>query len=189
MSAIFEHLLKMIPFMLITVPFYIIIRIIFVKIKTLSVNWYRETALFLFVAFSVGLASQTVLPAAVFKGAGLNGVENKVHSVNLIPFKIIAETFAEVFEKNNITYFLINFCGNIIMFIPFGVFVPLIWRLSKGKTLIIGFCVSLTIEICQLFLLRGTDIDDLILNTFGVFVGYMVFEVIKNCKCFMAKFT
>ena len=64
-------------------------------------------------------------------------------------------------------YFLINFLGNIIMFMPFGLFIPYLWGISGKKTILIGFSSSLFIEFCQLFLSRGTDVDDLILNTLG----------------------
>ena len=48
---------------------------------------------------------------------------------------------------------------NIIMFMPFG------------------FLMSLAIEICQLFNLRATDIDDLMMNTLGALVGYCCWKV------------
>ena len=57
------------------------------------------------------------------------------------------------------------------------------------KTILIGFCSSLFIEICQMFLTRGTDIDDLMLNTTGVVLGILVFKFLqKNCKSLVEKF-
>ena len=47
----------------------------------------------------------------------------------------------------------------------------------KGKTVILfGFALSLFIELFQLFLPRWTDIDDIILNTFGTLIGYLLYK-------------
>ena len=39
--------------------------------------------------------------------------------------------------------------------------------------------MSLTIEICQLFCFRATDVDDLIMNTLGAFLGYLCWKLLK----------
>ena len=80
-------------------------------------------------------------------------------TINLIPFS--SEGFA--------TYIL-----NIIMFMPLGFLLPLIWRRYRemGRTVLTGFCMSLSIELSQLFCLRVTDIDDLTMNTLGTAVGF-----------------
>ena len=51
------------------------------------------------------------------------------------------------------------------MFIPIGFFIKLLYKINDKKVLIIGFLISLLIEITQIFTGRETDIDDLILNT------------------------
>lgn len=80
-------------------------------------------------------------------------------TINLIPFS--SEGFA--------TYIL-----NIIMFMPLGFLLPLIWRRYRemGRTVLTGFCMSLSIELSQLFCLRVTDIDDLTMNTLGTAIGF-----------------
>ena len=72
-----------------------------------------------------------------------------------------------------------NLMGNIIAFIPFGIFIPMIFR-RKGASFISVFVLSLLLSLCfeftQLVLYIGTfDVDDLILNTFGGVVGYVVY--------------
>lgn len=76
-------------------------------------------------------------------------------------------------------YLCANIAGNILMFGPLGFFLPLLWKCFRklSKTVLFGFLVSLAIECSQLFLARGTDIDDLILNTSGVMLGYLVFAI------------
>lgn len=72
-----------------------------------------------------------------------------------------------------------SFVLNILMCIPFGFLVPFIWvdyrRLHK--TVVLGACFSLMIELSQLFNGRATDIDDLIANTCGVLLGYVVWKI------------
>ena len=40
--------------------------------------------------------------------------------------------------------------------------------------------MSLAIEICQLFCYRATDVDDLIMNTLGTLVGYLIWLLYKR---------
>lgn len=179
----------MMPYMILSIPLYLAGRFAFHRIKKVNTNWLRETALFAFVIFLVGLASQTVIPKFEIGINGFNIVKNGIHETNLIPFKVLFETYNEVFINGYINYFLINFLGNIILFIPFGLMIPLLWKTSAPKTLLIGFCSSLFIEVCQLFLTRGTDVDDLILNTTGVLLGVMAYKVLQRyCKKFVKKF-
>ena len=66
------------------------------------------------------------------------------------------------------------------MFIPIGLLVPIIWKLKDKTVILIGFLISLSIELSQLFLNRGTDIDDLIFNTFGTIIGLVIYKIISK---------
>lgn len=71
---------------------------------------------------------------------------------------------------------------NIVLLIPFGFLVPLIWK-KTGKfrhVLLYGAAFSLLIEVSQLLNNRSTDIDDLILNTLGALIGYGISEKISR---------
>lgn len=166
MKVIILYIKSMFPYMLITIPIYVLFRLLFFKKR--KINWYREMALLLFVLFIVGLASQALVS------------NNRVHSTNLIPFIVLKDTYNEVFINGNINYFLINFIGNIIIFMPLGFFIPLLWNIENKKVILIGFLSSLFIEVVQLFLARGTDIDDLILNTIGSSLGLLIFNILNR---------
>lgn len=73
---------------------------------------------------------------------------------------------------------------NIILFIPLGFLLPLIWDnfRSAKNTILFGFGLSLVIEISQIFTYRATDIDDLITNTVGTLLGYLIARFV-NDKC------
>lgn len=68
---------------------------------------------------------------------------------------------------------------NAVMFAPFGFLLPLIWR--RGSRLIptvgLGFALSLAIELTQLLNNRATDIDDLLMNTLGTLIGFILFKL------------
>ena len=68
------------------------------------------------------------------------------------------------------------------MFVPSGIVLPIVYqRLNTfWKVLGAGIGISLCIEILQLpFYVRATDIDDLILNTIGVIVGYGIYTLLQ----------
>ena len=190
MNAISNYIINMIPYMIIAVPIYLIIRFLMLRKSSRKFNLYHEIALLIFVIFIVGLASQTVIPKIEL---GINGniniLKNGTHGINLLPLKVLFETYREVFINLNINYLIINFLGNIIMFMPIGFFIPLLWEIPDKKIIIVGFLFSLFIEVCQLFLNRGTDVDDLILNTLGTILGLLVYKFLyKKFKNLIIRF-
>ena len=75
-------------------------------------------------------------------------------------------------------YVILNFAGNVIAFIPFGYLLP---KMVKKKprlfhTVLFSFEFSLLVELIQLISRTGSfDVDDLILNTFGGLIGYILY--------------
>ena len=79
----------------------------------------------------------------------------------------------------------INIIGNISMFIPTGVIMPILYKRLDcfWKVLLAGAGLSFVIEVIQLLFPGSvTDIDDLILNTLGVAVGYGIYVACKRLK-------
>lgn len=74
----------------------------------------------------------------------------------------------------------IDFFLNIFCFIPLGFLCPMLsktYEEQAKKTLLLGFVLSLIIEISQLFTLyRATDINDLIANILGTVIGYYFYK-------------
>lgn len=72
-----------------------------------------------------------------------------------------------------------GFYLNIIMFMPLGFLLPLIYsKYQKPQnTIIFGFLFSLFIELSQLITFRATDIDDIIANTLGSLLGYIIWKI------------
>lgn len=91
----------------------------------------------------------------------------RVEEINIIPFQ----------SEGLLTYIL-----NIIMFMPLGFLLPLIWKNYRKftTTFITGVGFSLVIELSQLFNRRQTDIDDLLMNTIGTIIGFTIWIVYKK---------
>ncbi len=181
MGRIISYIVNMLPYMLIAIPIFIIARVIILKLKSNKINLKHEIVLLLFAAFLVGLASQTVIPKLdIGVNGGLTIQTRGVGSVNIIPFRFLYDTYKEVFENDNINYFLINFIGNIVMFVPIGFCLPVLWKIKGRYVILTGFLISLFIELSQLFLSRGTDVDDLILNTLGTAAGLLIYKLLQG---------
>ena len=85
-------------------------------------------------------------------------------------------------RRLNTEYKTNNLLGNLIGFVPLGLLLPFIipWFGNGFKILIAGFLISLGYETMQLLTGLGVfDVDDLILNTAGAFVGFILFYLIK----------
>lgn len=180
MQLIGSYVLRMLPFLLCAAPVYALVRFLLLRrhrrLGNRTTLWH-ETGLFVLALFLTGLYSQAVVPALRIDSSGISVPGFLQGRVNLIPFTVFADTWREVAEGNT-AYFLINFLGNIGMFVPVGFFVPLLWReQGLGRTALVGFLYSLVIELCQLLLPRGTDVDDLWLNTLGAALGYGLFWI------------
>ena len=99
------------------------------------------------------------------------------------PFWINLVPIVHMFDEYD--GWLINIIGNITMFIPVGLAWPYCFKKLDTifKTVLAGGGLSLCIEITQLpFYSRCSDIDDLIMNTTGVFIGTIIYFAVKHLK-------
>lgn len=65
---------------------------------------------------------------------------------------------------------------NIVLFLPLGFFLPLLYKRYRkiGRVALAGFLFSLSVELVQMFGWGTTDINDLITNTLGTCMGYLL---------------
>lgn len=65
---------------------------------------------------------------------------------------------------------------NVLLFVPLGFFLPVFWQRFRKitATVLFGFCISLLIEVLQIFTLRASDVNDLMTNTFGSLIGWCI---------------
>ncbi len=98
---------------------------------------------------------------------------------NLIPFATIIEYIIGVISNDiNTSIVIINFATNLLLFAPMGFFIPVLFqnRIKNIKQFVIMIIIlTLIVEILQFITYRGsTDIDDIILNTIGAVIMYMI---------------
>jgi glycopeptide antibiotics resistance protein len=98
--------------------------------------------------------------------------------LNLVPFIWVKETYAMGINK-----MIEQLLMNIIMIVPLGFIVPVVFKsLRKWWKTGINVMVFITcIEILQYFIGRSADVDDLIMNTFGGLIGYVLMAVFNKC--------
>lgn len=99
---------------------------------------------------------------------------------NLTPFATISRYVQHLTWANRQDLWgsaAVNLLGNIIMFIPLGFLMPRVFRRLRKlwKTLLLCIGIIVAIELVQLVTLVGTcDVDDLILNVLGIYLGYFL---------------
>ena len=97
---------------------------------------------------------------------------------NLELFREIRRFLTYREELGTFTVFA-NLCGNILIFVPYGFFISMASR-TRGffKTLFCSMGLSLCVEAVQLITRVGSfDVDDILLNTVGGVIGYIIFAV------------
>lgn len=131
----------------------------------------------IFVYYLTGVLSftgiYTILRDVVHNSFGIitpRGLNIPPHELNLIPFRWITEGVRPYIE-------------NILLFIPLGFMLPCIWKKYEvfWRAALSGITFSLEIELSQLFNInRVTDIDDLLMNTLGALIGWVIFNLLKE---------
>lgn len=106
--------------------------------------------------------------SGVFAVAGLPDIRyiRFAPNYNIIPF---AYMFSD----------LTNTVLNVLLFLPLGFFLPVFWErfLPFPRAVLFGFFTSLLIESLQIFTYRATDINDLMTNTVGTFLGWILARI------------
>lgn len=134
--------------------------------------------LLLYVAF---LLYNTFEPFAIL-------LERQNQRANLVPLQGILKMIenASIFDDEVTQRIVfINLAGNVLLFSPFGVAIPLLEKhLNRGwLVVLLGLTFSLVIELAQTFLIaRVFDVDDLILNAAGTLIGFLVYALLNLVK-------
>ena len=104
------------------------------------------------------------------------------YAYNLEPFKEIRRFYGNI-EQLGFRAVFVNLAGNILAFIPFAFFLPVVSERAGGlfQTVFLTFLLSLCIECAQLVTKVGSfDVDDLILNTAGGLIGYLMHWIVQR---------
>ena len=137
----------------------------------------RHLAIYAFIGVIL-----SVLYATIFIYGFDITLNSEYRLLNLVPFIWLKETYAMGINK-----MIVQLLMNIIMIMPLGFIFPVVFKsLRKWWKTGISVMVFITcIEIFQYFIGRSADVDDLIMNTFGGLIGYILVSV--SDKCFKNK--
>ena len=135
---------------------------------------------FLFVAY-VALLLWLLFDRPIARDPVFDYAQLLRSNMNLTPFLTIGN-YWQVVRRLEFTplfyHCVINLGGNVLLFIPIGYFLPRLWpSLRNFFSFLLTCTLSVTlVELLQLVTLLGSlDIDDLILNLFGMVTGYVLF--------------
>lgn len=109
------------------------------------------------------------------------GQEN--YRYNLVPFREIERFWT--YRRELGIHSIYNLAGNVLGFVPAGFFIPVLWEPKRGFlfTVCLTFQMSLLVEILQLVFRVGSfDVDDLILNTLGGMLGYLLLTLVGKWR-------
>jgi glycopeptide antibiotics resistance protein len=135
------------------------------------------------VTFGVYLgivAAVTIVPTRLARYRSLD-----TNHVNVVPFQYSFRCYVSAWRIHHDlkTFCLRNTLGNIALFLPLGILLPLLGDRYRSliRVVLVASCLSLSIETIQ-FLLRfignprAVDIDDVILNTLGACLGFVFYK-------------
>ena len=110
------------------------------------------------------------------------GFGREQHEANIVRLLPLVSTILFVQNTTSWESIIINLFGNIIMFIPFGFLGWLNAKYFSFKKLIVDFLSALIlVEALQYLTRLGVfDIDDLALNSLGVWIGFQMRKFIDN---------
>ena len=129
-------------------------------------------------AFAVAVYIAVLIYVVMLKNGG-----DSVRMIRLVPFDWLGNYLS---GKRTLRTTLKNVLGNILLFVPLGVILPLLHdKITLKKCVAIGAALSLLAETAQYVFGMGiSDIDDIITNTFGTFLGagiyYGLFRRLKG---------
>ena len=153
------------PFTIYILEIYVSIRIIYLFKNKIKIDLFKEMVLILFIIYII------ILFYIISKHVYIYNI------INIKPFREILRynLFSKLFIKNVI--------GNILLFIPFSLFLSYYLDINKLYIiLLLSFMLSLTIELIQINIGRVFDIDDIILNIISSVIGYYMYKVCKLIK-------
>jgi glycopeptide antibiotics resistance protein len=109
-------------------------------------------------------------------------LQQNISDGNYIPFYTVPFYVSGI---DKLRYTKENLVGNIVLFFPFGILLPLLFKniSSFRKVFAITFAISLCLELIQLFAILGNfDVDDLLLNLLGASLGFGTYILIKELR-------
>lgn len=146
------------------------LRIAYLINNKISFCFYKELFTLVFILYVMCLFEVVTLQ------------DNNYGLSNFIPFR---EIFRYAIGS---PLFIKNIIGNILLFLPYGYFIGYYINNKKiWSAAVLTMIISITIEIVQLNIGRIFDIDDVILNTCGGVLGFLIYTVSEGISNYLPK--
>lgn len=160
--------------------------IMYLWCKKKKFRQYRYWILGVFWFYILSVVKLTFFPVYINWDGNLSEIvvnTGEIMYLQLIPFKSIYAMLEKCFWFRQIM-------GNVVLLLPLPIFIGVL-QLQKDRTCYqlacIGIGTSIAIELFQYivnqitrFPNRVTDIDDIILNSVGVWIGALIFKKVRN---------
>ena len=111
-------------------------------------------------------------------------ISGRAYQYNIIPLRTIYSLITN-YSKYGFIVWAYNLFGNVVVFMPLGFLLASLLkkRSSLKRTLAFSFFIILFAESMQLIMRVGVfDVDDMVLNLIGCFIGYFVHGILVKYK-------
>ena len=166
------------------IPAWIIFRIgcaLYLKHTNNRLAIKKEGLLFLLAIYVGSIMAVTIAPASIL---GFN--DPNATRLNLVPVINTTTYYLKTLKDHDdvaAMHALENIIGNLILFVPLGILLPCLFSSARSFKIVFTICVisSFSIEVIQFFLwqfgtFRTVDVDDLIMNTIGGILGWIIYS-------------
>jgi glycopeptide antibiotics resistance protein len=166
----------------IVAPCWLVFRLYRHRVAGHPLSVQREILLLVGALYLAGLAAATLTPnrSSRLRAEGRGGIELRpsLTSLTCSLAKLPRESSARGFCVRNAR-------GNVLLFFPLGVLIPLIWtHLRFWRGVLIALALSVSIELVQYLSsawgsYRAADVNDVILNVFGACLGLALASLLR----------
>ena len=176
------------PFLILSVialPCWLIFRLYRRRAPGHPLSARREILLLTVVVYFLCVATLTLTPnrGSRLRAEATKGIELQPNLRSLTCSSAILPT-----APNARMFCVQNAAGNVLLFFPLGILLPLVWtHLRFWRAIQIATAISISIELVQYFSsgwgsYRSADINDVILNVFGACLGLVFVYLLRLRK-------
>ena len=185
LSVVGKYIGPLVIYMVIAAAIYIPCRLLYLKRKQRAFAVWHELFLFLFWVYAFGVFSQTVLPRFYIgvTDSGAFYFDTYIPprtAPNFMPFatlRLFWENRGDSLDWSSLSF--INLLGNLLLFLPIGFLLPAAYPRQRRfyRVFLLSFLGILGVEVLQYFFGRVADVDDVLLNSISIVIGYFLFAV------------
>ncbi len=179
--------IQVVPVTMLVGVVYVPLRLCYMKRRGRELTWGLEVIRLVFVCYLAGLINLILVPNNLWTAIWFylfNGYSGTTvgpmfeFTYNWVP-SLYQCLIGERILGSWVTEMLV---GNVLMFVPMGVLLPMISKRVQGyKMLLLAVGIPAVVELVQPIMGRSFDIDDVLTNFVGILIGYVIAAAIRTC--------